>query len=192
MTSCRERLELLETDLKATPSRICTYHDLPFAIFHYLPKSEYEMRKEIDRLSTRLKNNGKDVVQVSLAKILWDCIEENDEIETIIDDEKRDGFLKTQNTINTYMTDADFTPLPELLADKLSSLNHEKHVAFIVRAACLAPSIYQISQLMSQMQGKTEVPTVLFYPGRLEDVTGLQFMGMANRASFGNYRVKIY
>ena len=192
MTSCRERLELLETDLKATPSRICTYHDLPFAIFRYPPKSEYEMRKEIDRLSTRLKNNGKGVVQISLAKILWDSIKENEEIGIIIDDEKRQGFLKTQNTINTYLTDTDFTPLPELLAKELSSLNPEKDVAFIVRAACLAPSIYQISQLMSQMQGKTEVPTVLFYPGCLEDVTGLKFMCMENRASFGNYRVKIY
>ena len=192
MTSCIERLKLLETDLKATPSRICTYHDLPFAIFRYPPKSEYEMRKEIDRLSTRLKNNGKGVVQISLAKILWDSIKENEEIGIIIDDEKRQGFLKTQNTINTYLTDTDFTPLPELLAKELSSLNPEKDVAFIVRAACLAPSIYQISQLMSQMQGKTEVPTVLFYPGCLEDVTGLKFMCMENRASFGNYRVKIY
>lgn len=192
MTSCIERLKLLETDLKATPSRICTYHDLPFAIFRYLPKSEYEMRKEIYRLSTRIKNDGKEVVQISLAKILWESIEENDGIETIIDDEKRQGFLKTQNTINTYLTDTDFTPLPELLAKELSSLNHEKNVAFIVRAACLAPSIYQISQLMSQMQGKTEIPTVLFYPGCLEDVTGLKFMCMENRASFGNYRVKIY
>lgn len=192
MTSCSERLELLETDLKATPIRICTYHDLPFAIFRYPPKSEYEMRKEIDRISTRLKNDGKDVVPISLAKILWNSIEVNDGIEAIIDDEKRQGFLKTQNTINTYLTDSDFTPLPELLAKELSSLNPEKDVAFIVRAACLAPSIYPISQLMSQMQGKTEVPTVLFYPGCLEDVTGLKFMCMENRASFGNYRVKIY
>jgi len=75
MTSCSERLELLETDLKATPIRICTYHDLPFAIFRYPPKSEYEMRKEIDRISTRLKNDGKDVVPISLAKILWNSIE---------------------------------------------------------------------------------------------------------------------
>jgi hypothetical protein len=31
MSSLKERIELLENDLKAVPSRVNVYHDLPFA-----------------------------------------------------------------------------------------------------------------------------------------------------------------
>ena len=192
MPSFSERLELLDNDLKATPIRISAYHDLPFAIFNYDPKDEYRVRKEIDRLSTRLRNLGKNVVLISLAAILWESVEMNDEINNIVNDEKKQGFLKIQDLLYTYLTDVDFTPLPELLAEKLSSLSPQKDIAFIIRAACLAPSIYPISQLMSHMQGKTEVPTVLFYPGCREGLTGLRYMCMENRAPIGSYRVKIY
>ncbi len=37
MSSLKERIELLENDLKAVPSRISVYHDLPFAILRYDP-----------------------------------------------------------------------------------------------------------------------------------------------------------
>jgi hypothetical protein len=49
-----------------------------------------------------------------------------------------------------------------------------------------------MSSLLDKMQGKTKVPTVLFYPGTLEGTTGLHFMGLRNRETTGNYRVKIY
>jgi hypothetical protein len=117
MPSFNERLELLDNDLKVTPIRISTYHDLPLAIFNYDPKDEYRIRKEIDRLSTRLRNLGKNVVLISLAAIFWESIEMNDDINTIVQDEKKQGFLKIQDLLYTYLTDVDFTPLPDLLAD---------------------------------------------------------------------------
>lgn len=193
MLSFNERFALLENDLKATPIRISTYHDLPFAIFQYLPKDEYKMRKEIFLLSKRLKNAGKNIVDISLAKILWEAIEKNDTIENIANDEKSQGFLKVQDIIYTYLTDVDFTPLPDLLSEKLSLCDPKNDIAFIVRAACLAPSIYPISQLMSQMQGRTAVPSVLYYPGcREEGTTGLRYMCIEDRVTIGSYRVKIY
>jgi hypothetical protein len=144
-------------------------------------------------LSTRLRNIGKKVEIISLAKILWHAIEKNDTIENIIEDEKNFGFQKNQDIIYTYLTDTDFTPLPDLLSEELLKLNPKKNIAFIERAGCLAPSIYPISQLMDHMQGKTEVPSVLFYPGcREEGYAGLRFMCMENRATIGSYRVNIY
>lgn len=192
MPSSKERLELLESDLKATPLRISVYHDLPFAIFWYDPGEEKKMRKEIDLLSTRLGNEGKNIVRLSLADILWDAIKENDDLESLIEDEKRQGFAKVQDLIYTYLTDPDFTPLENLLADKLNQLDPEKDLVFIVRVASLSPSIYPISQLMGMMQGKTKVPAVLFYPGCYDGVTGLRYMCIENRVAVGNYRVKIY
>ena len=40
MSSLKERIELLENDLKAVPQRISVYHDLPFAILRYEPTEE--------------------------------------------------------------------------------------------------------------------------------------------------------
>ncbi len=44
MLSLEERIDLLESDLKAVPMRISVYHDLPFAILHYEPEKEWELR----------------------------------------------------------------------------------------------------------------------------------------------------
>jgi hypothetical protein len=56
----------------------------------------------------------------------------------------------------------------------------------------MAPAIYHMSKLLDEMQGRTRVTTILFYPGTLEGTTGLRFMGLKDREALGNYRVKIY
>lgn len=192
MPSFHERLSMLEDDLKATPVRISAYHDLPFCVFHYDPKSEFQTRREMKLLATRLGNVGKSVLTISIAELLWEAIDSNDNIDSLADEEKQFGFERAQETVNKYLTDEAFSPLPELLSGKLSKLDPKKNIAFLNRAASLAPSIYQVSQLLGQMQGKTLVPTVIFYPGSVEGTTGLRFMDMSDRIPMGSYRVKIY
>ena len=46
--------------------------------------------------------------------------------------------------------------------------------------------------LLDELQGKTMVTTILFYPGALDGTTGLRFMDLKGREALGNYRVKIY
>ena len=41
MSSLKERIELLEDDLRAHPPRISAYSDLPFAILRYAPDEEW-------------------------------------------------------------------------------------------------------------------------------------------------------
>jgi hypothetical protein len=53
MSSLRQRIELLEADLKAVPPRVSVYHDLPFAILRYNPTEEWELRREVRLLATR-------------------------------------------------------------------------------------------------------------------------------------------
>ena len=55
MSSLKGRIELLESDLKAVPPRISVYHDLPFAILRYDPAEEWELRREVKLLATRLE-----------------------------------------------------------------------------------------------------------------------------------------
>lgn len=192
MLSLKERIDLLENDLKADPPRISVYHDLPFAILRYDPQEEWILRREVRFLSTRLKSAGKEVVTISLAQLLWEIIESAEGLDAIVELERRQGFEKAQAQITTYLSDENWFLLPKHLADKMNAFDPRKTIVFLTRAASLSPAIYHLSKLLDEMQGQTQVPAILFYPGSLEGATGLRFMGMKDRDSLGNYRVKIY
>ncbi len=192
MLSLKERIDLLENDLKADPPRISVYHDLPFAILRYDPQEEWILRREVRFLSTRLKSAGKEVVTISLAQLLWEIIESAEGLDAIAELERRQGFEKAQAQITTYLSDENWFLLPKHLAEKMNAFDPKKTIVFLTRAASLSPAIYHLSKLLDEMQGQTQVPAILFSPGSLEGATGLRFMGMKDRDSLGNYRVKIY
>jgi len=193
MLSLKERIELLENDLKAKPMRISVYHDMPFALLRYDPQDEWTLRKELSLLATRLSSIGKEVVSVSLSDLLWKAIEGSEGLEEIIELEKAMGFEKAQEQVTTYLSDSDYRPLRDVLADRLRNLHPEKNIVFLTRATSMAPAIYPMSRLLDEMHGYTRIPTLLFYPGTLDSGTrGLRFMGLKDREVQGNYRVKIY
>lgn len=194
MQSVKNRLQELEHDLLSDPIRISVYHDLPFAIFHYSPELEFQFRPEIGRFKTRLENQGKKVKVISLAELLWFSVKENDTIENIIENERKFGFQRQSEVINTYLSDEDFTPLPQMVLERMTECQPDTDVAFLVRAGAMAPNLYRMSILLNELHGKTMVPTILFYPGIKEGEAQLRFMGMEGRdaISRSNYRVKIY
>ena len=192
MLSLKERIELLENDLTAKPPRVSVYHDMPFAILRYDPLEEWTLRKELSLLTTRLNAIGKDVVQISLAELLWEAIEGSESLDEIIDLEKAMGFEKAQEQVTIYLSDSDYRPLRDLLADRLKTLDPEKNIAFLTRAASMAPAIYPMSRLLDEMHGYSRVTMILFYPGTIEGTTGLRYMDLKDREVQGNYRVKIY
>jgi hypothetical protein len=127
-----------------------------------------------------------------MASLLWEAIERCEGLEAIVQLEVERGFDAAQEQVNVYLSDPDWSPLADMLADKLKTLDRERTVAFLVRAGAMAPAIYQMSRLLDEMKGRTEVPTVLFYPGTLEGSRGLRFVNLPERETQGNYRVKIY
>jgi len=158
----------------------------------YDPQEEWILRREVRFLSTRLKSAGKEVVTISLAQLLWEIIESAEGLDAIAELERRQGFEKAQAQITTYLSDENWFLLPKHLAEKMNAFDPKKTIVFLTRAASLSPAIYHLSKLLDEMQGQTQVPAILFYPGSLEGATGLRFMGMKDRDSLGNYRVKIY
>jgi hypothetical protein len=190
--SLDDRIQLLESDLRAVPMRISVYHDLPFAILRYDPGEEWELRKQVRLLETRLQEAGKHVKVISLGEILWNIIEEAEGIEAIVEIERVQGFKRAQDQITTYLSDPNWYPLPDALIERINALNPQRDVAFLTRAAVLSPAIYHLSKLLDEMQGRTRVPAILFFPGSIEGPTGLRYMALKDRESFGNYRVKIY
>ena len=196
MLSLKERIELLERDLQSDPPAFTMTRDLPFAIFRYDPQhlgeDEWRMRLEIGYLATRVQNaTGKKIHLLPLSKLFWRSIEESEGVEAVVEMEKEQGFLAAEEQVNTYLSDPDWRPLVDLLADETQNMNPSKEMLFLTRAAVFAPAAYRVSSLLEQVMGKVRIPSVLFYPGTW---TGsLNFLGLrAEEEPLGSYRVKIY
>ena len=193
MSSLRERINVLEADLRASPMRHYNNSGLPFAVFCYPPEQEWAMRTEIGLLQTRLENTTERAIRtISLADLLWQAVDESEGIEAVTSLEQRSGFDAAQEQIQTYLSDGIFRPLPDLLAERLTQLDPNRHLAFIVRAGALAPNIYRVSKLLDEMMGRTRVPCVLFMPATTEGRSSLRFMGIAENEGRGSYHTKVY
>ncbi len=198
MSSLKDNIAHLESDLKAVPPRINVYHDLPFTILRYDPADEWELRREIKLLATRLEAAGKEVHIIPMSELLWsalDKVHEKDEdegLDAVIELEKERGYLQAQQQVTTYLSSKVWVPLWDLLAERLASIAVENSVVFLTRVAAMSPGVFHVSMLLDKMHGKTQVATVLFYPGSIEGTTGLRFMDLKDKDALGNYRVKIY
>src|SRR5215471_5833861 len=126
MSSLKSRIELLENDLKAVPPRISVYHDLPFAILRYDPKEEWELRREINWLATRLGKVGKEAHVIPVSDFLWKAIDETEGMDVVVGMERDEGFLRAQQQVTTYLSDRDFRPLARMLAERLAPLDAKK------------------------------------------------------------------
>ena len=150
------------------------------------------MRREVKLLATRLEAAGKEVHIIPMSELLWQAIDETEGLEAVVELERERGYLAAQEQVTTYLSDRDWRPLADLLAERLARYDPARAFAFLTRVAAMAPGIYHMSKLLDQMQGKTRVTTILFYPGSIEGTTGLRFMDLKDREALGNYRVKIY
>ena len=188
----RTRIGLLEEELPPVSTRFRIHEALPYAVFRYEPDQEWELRREVNLLRTRLEQKGVDARIISLADLLWEAVDTIEGIDAIVDLEREYGFEAAQDQVHTYLSDEDFAPLPAALAERLNAMDSDRGLGLIVRAASLAPEIFPVSQLLERMQGLSRTPAVLFYPGTLEGTNRLRFMGLPDRETFGSYRVKIY
>lgn len=181
----------LEPVLKLPDPRptISAYHDMPYAIFRYSPEDEFDVRSETTLLKTRLEQAGKRVTVVSLSDCLKTALDsEGFDTQNLIEAEKSVGLIPTIETIHQILS--EYCPLDDLVASNIpDDADPMKDIAFIVRAGALFP-MYRTSSLLEQLKGKVTIPSVLFYPGELDGVAGLRFMGTLDAEH--NYRPKIY
>src|SRR5229473_30892 len=133
MSSLKDSIAPLESDLKAVPSRISVYHDLPFAILRYDPTDEWHLRREVELLKTRLKATGKDVHEIRMSEFLWRAIDETEGLDEVVDLERSRGYLAAQDQVTTYLSDRDWRPLAGLLAERLAKLDPARTVVFLTR-----------------------------------------------------------
>ena len=190
MSDCEQRLkERLEPDLSIGDprERISTYHDMPYALFRYDPSEEFELRRQVTMLETRLSGKGKRITRISLAECLDEAMLSQRPLEEWYAAERQQGVATIVETLHAVLS--EHAPLVDLVAARMpADPDPRRDIVFILRAGALFPA-YRTYSLPEQLQGRVPVPTILFYPGDLEG-TGLRFMGELQAEH--NYRAKIY
>ena len=168
--------------------RISAYHDMPYALFRYDPEEEFELRKQVTMLETRLSQKGKRIKRISLAECLEEAMRSQRPLEEWFTAEREQGVETVVETVHSVLS--EYKPLVELVAERLpTEPDPLRDIVFILRTGVLFP-VYRTFSLLEQLKGRVHVPTVLFYPGDLDGASGLRFMGVLDAEH--NYRPKIF
>jgi hypothetical protein len=169
-------------------AKLSAYHDMPYGIFRYDPAEEFELRKQVTLLETRLAQKGKRVKRISLAECLDEAMRSECSLEEWFAVERDQGTATVVDTVHSVLSER--SPLVELVAKRMpGDPDPLRDVVFILRTGALFP-VYRTFSLLEQLKGRVHVPTVLFYPGDLDGPSGLRFMGVLEAEH--NYRPKIY
>lgn len=169
-------------------AKISPYHDMPYALFQYDPGEEFELRRHVTLLETRLNQRGKRVKRISLAECLDKAMRSQQPLEEWFKAEREQGTETLIQTVHAVL--AEHTPLVDLVAEQMpQDPDPLRDVVFIMRTGALFP-VYRTFSLLEQLKGKVHVPTVLFYPGERDGAAGLRFMGVLEAEH--NYRPKVF
>jgi hypothetical protein len=181
------RLEPILASQDPRPA-ISSYHNMPYALFRYDPEEEFELRRQVTMLQTRLEQAGKRVSRISLAECMKEAMTLQQPLEDWFEAERNVGIEKMVETIHAVL--AEYEPLVNLVAARFPmDPDPERDVVLITRTGALFP-VYRTFTLLEQLAGRVVVPAVLFYPGTLDGAAGLRFMGVLDAEH--NYRPKIF
>lgn len=168
--------------------QISAYHDMPYALFHYDPEEEFELRKQVTLLETRLTQKGKHITRISLAECLDEAMRSQRPLEEWFAAEREQGVETIIDTAHSVLS--EYAPLVELVASRLpKDPDPLRDLVFILRTGALFP-VYRTFSLLEQLKGRVNVPTILFFPGERDGAAGLRFMGVLDAEH--NYRPKIF
>jgi hypothetical protein len=168
--------------------QISAYHDMPYALFRYDAEEEFDLRKQVTMLETRLTQKGKRVKRISLAECLDEAMRSERPLEEWFAAEREQGTDTIVETVHAILS--EYAPLVELVAKRMpEDPDPLRDIVFILRTGALFP-VYRTFSLLEQLKGRVNVPTILFYPGSLDGAAGLKFMGVLDAEH--NYRPKIF
>jgi hypothetical protein len=175
-------------EMREPREKLSAYHDMPYALFQYNPEDEFELRKEVTLLGTRLTQKGKRIFKLSLADCLHEAMLSQNPLEAWYEAEREQGTATVIDTVHAVL--AEYAPLVELVVKRMPpDLESGRDVVFILRTGALFPA-YRTFSLLEQLKGRVAAPTILFYPGTRDGAAGLRFMGVLEPEH--NYRPKIF
>ena len=191
--SLSDRIEELEERLLSSEP-LGLSHDIPFGVFVYPPGEEQRVWKEVNLLSIRLSNEGRETEVVDLGAEMWRCFDAHPAGPDGLIQAERQGseltdVISEARKLLTGPRQDEPGPLERKVIERLQNISGENGVGLLGRAGQLYP-LYRTSALLERLIGKIEPRTVLFYPGRREGASELSFMGVCEPSS--NYRARIF
>jgi hypothetical protein len=161
------------------------YHDLPYGILVYPPEKEFELRRELTLLRTRLHQAGKRVTTISLAECMTTALAAEGLGAAELARPSAPQACRSPSRPCSRSSPATGPWMSSSPSVCPSDADPERDVVFLVRAGALYP-LYRTYALLEQLKGRVSVPTVLMYPGDRVGPKGLSFMGVADPEH--NYR----
>ena len=131
---------------------ISAYHDMPYALFRYEPEEEFDLRKQISLLETRLTQKGKRVIRISLAQCLDEAMRSQRPLEDWFAAEREQGTDTIVETVHSVLS--EYAPLVDLVAGKKpDDPDPLRDIVFIMRTGALFP-VYRSFSLLEQLKGR--------------------------------------
>lgn len=184
MSSLDELFEELLVRLRE-PDALNPAKSDPILYFVYPPAFMLDLKQRLSRWAARLRQEGFEVVRISLSEMIWQIIDESG---------RWDAWLELE-------ADAEIEELNAAVSDVLRSQNHlvdevarritplrGNKLIFLTEAEMLHPW-FRTRLIKSQLHDRVTAPMVIFYPGRRSGQYGLHFLG--SHDVDGNYRSTI-
>jgi hypothetical protein len=160
-----------------------SFEPIYYLIFH--PKEILEVKRSLPAWSAKLRNDGWDVTQFSIAKEINDILSSAPlmKIWLAADSKSPLAWKKTNQALANLITNGS---LKNRLEFQLEQLKEKKNAILLVTDLEALHPYIRIGAIESQLSGKFTVPTVFFYPGERTGKTRLKFLGFYPED--GNYR----
>src|SRR4051794_31322156 len=130
-------------------TKLSAYHDMPYAIFRYDPTEEFELRREVGMLGTRLETKGKRITRISLAECLDEAMRSVQPLEDWYAAEREMGTATVIETVHNVLS--DYVPLVGLVTERLPAEQDPlRDIVLIVRTGSLFP-VYRTFSLLEQL-----------------------------------------
>src|SRR5947207_4812167 len=109
---------------------------MPYALFRYDPEEEFDPRKQVTLLETRLSQKSKRVKRISLAECLDEAMRSQRPLEEWFSAEREEGVATVVETVHAVLS--EYSPLVDLVAARMpNNPDPLRDIVFILRTGAL-------------------------------------------------------
>jgi hypothetical protein len=160
----------------------------PIYYLIFSPRQILEVKREMPAWVARLRNDGWDVIQFSIAQEIAAILEKAPlrKVWLVADRKAPLAWAKTNQSLQNALANEKNGPLRSRLEQVLDQLKDKENAILLVTDLEALHPYLRIGAIEGQLYGKFAVPTIFFYPGERTGKTRLKFLGFYPED--GNYR----
>jgi hypothetical protein len=154
----------------------------PVFYFVHAPHQALELRTKLPLWVAMLRQDGKEVITISLADLVWELIDVSGRWNDWLEAEPEADLAQINEAVRDVLRAEN--GLVETVAGYVTQHIPDR-VLFLTDAGLVHP-YFRLRSLESGLHDRVQIPTVIFYPGRRSGQYGLHFLGFYWED--GNYR----